>query len=151
MQPESGRQGDCSFVCSLGGGGGTQNAITWQAAVPGGQGVTRTVRCQYFANCYTCCSMCYCCSIPTGVDFAVSGTTGTGIASQFCYDAGHQYAGTAPMTTGPRLGPNGCCAWGGSCGNFHFPGGGGFSSQGYPGGCCCGTPGGGGMVYVLFF
>lgn len=151
VQSESGRQGDPTWICSLGGGGGTENGVTWYVCADGGQPVSRSTRCNYFNGCYTCCSMCWCCSIAYGADFFAPGVSGTGFGTQHCVDQGHQYAGVGPMTTGPRLGPNGCCAWGGSCGNFHFPGGGGFSSQGHPGGCCCGTPGGGGMVYVLYF
>jgi hypothetical protein len=151
VQNESGRQGECSFVCSLGGGSGSQSGTTWLANVDGGYGVPRNVRCWYYGGCYTCCSMCWCCGVSSGVDFFSPGTTGTGFGTQHCYDQGHMYAATAPMTTGPRIGPNGCCDWGGSCSNFHFPGGGGHSSQGHSGGCCCGTPGGGGMVYVMYF
>lgn len=147
MQNEAGRAGDPSWVCSNGGGG----QPTWYMCADGGREVTRSVRCFYYIGCYTCCSSCFCCSIAYGADFFIGGTTGVGMGTQHCIDQGHQYAGTAPMTTGPRLGPNGCCAWGGSCSNIHFPGGGGHSSQGHPGGCCCGTPGGGGMVYVLYF
>ena len=145
----SGDCGCCSWVCSTGGGG----QPTWSVIVPGGWAVARALTCYYFSSCYTCCSMCWCCGgIASGADFFVPGTTATGIGSQYCYDQGHQYAANAPMVApGPRIGPNGCCAWGGSNGWGIFPGGGGMSAQLYGGGCCCGGPGAGGMVYVMYY
>jgi hypothetical protein len=149
MFTNEGECGCCSFVCSLGGAG----QPTWLTNVPGGHCVSRPLRCNYFSNCYTCCSMCYCCGgVASNADFFVAGTVGSGIGSQYCYGQGHQYAANAPFAApGPRIGPNGCCGWGGDQGFGIFPGGGGISAQLYGGGCCCGGPGAGGMVYVMYF
>lgn len=141
--------GCCTFVCSLGGGG----EGTWESKVCGGRGATVETRCFYYANCYSCCSSCYCCGgIANNADECVPGTTGTGHASQYCYDTGYQIAANAPHAGGGHhMGPNGCCGWGGSNGFGNFPGGGGLSTQAYGGGCCCGGPGGGGLVYVVYY
>lgn len=144
-----GQCGCCSFVCSLGGGG----QGTWETKVCGGRCTTVSNRCFYFANCYGCCSQCFCCGgIAENASFFIPGVTGAGQPSQHCYDQGHQFAGNAPMAqSGPRIGPNGCCRWGGNCGFGHHPGGGGISGQSYGNSCCCGGPGGGGMVYVVYY
>lgn len=141
--------GCCTYICSLGGGG----QPTWNSYVDGGRCVTVQNRCFYYANCYSCCSQCYCCGGGSGnVDFCIWGTTGSGHASQYCYDHGFQMAANAPMTgAGNKPGPNGCCGWGGSNAFGNFPGGGGNSAQAYGGGCCCGGPGGGGLVYVVYY
>jgi hypothetical protein len=143
-----GATGCPSFVCSLGGGG----QGTWLSCVEGGFANSRCVTCFYGSNCYTCCSMCWCCGgIGTNVDYYMPGTNGNGHSSQYCYDQYHQYSGTAYGTPGPRIGPNGCCRSGGSDGFGLFPGGGGLSAQTHSGGCCCGSPGAGGMIYVLYY
>lgn len=147
----SGHTGNCSFVCSLGGGGQS----TWESKVCGGCGVTDPTRCQYWINCYTCCSQCYCCGgTGSNVDFSIAGTTGVSQPTQYCYGNAHQYAANAPFMSGPRVGNNGCWSGsriGGVCGFGTFPGGGGFSSQVHSNECYWGGPGAGGLVYVLFY
>lgn len=134
-----------SWVCATTG-------TTWLTCVPGGVTNARCVTCFYGSNCYTCCASCYCCGgIATNATFFAPGTSSTGHGSQYCYDQYHQYASNGYGVPGPRIGPNGCCAEGGSCGFGLFPGGGGHSAQTYGGGCCYGGPGAGGMVYVLFY
>lgn len=146
----SGTGGNDSWVCSLGGGGES----TWCASVQGGYETNQPVCCFAFGDCYTCCASCYCkggCGRGCNVDLCIFGTTGGARRTQYCIDDGHQYAGNAPFIPGPKIGPNGCCSWGGSCGTGTFPGGGGLSAQIYGGNCCCGGPGAGGLVYVLFY
>lgn len=141
-------QGCPTWVCSLGGGGST----TWLSCITGGYTNSRCVTCQYGANCYTCCSMCYCCGgISNCADFFSPGTTGNGHSTQFCHGEYHQYAANAPMMPGPRIAPGGCCGIGGGNAWGMFPGGGGWSAAVYGGNCCCGGPGAGGMVYVLYY
>lgn len=146
-----GHNGSCSFVCSLGGGG----QGTWEAKVCGGRHVGGScVRCQYWINCYTCCTMCYCCDgLSTNVDFCIPGTMGNAQPTQFCYGQAHQYAATAPLAVpGPRVGPDGCRnQFGGGEGFGLFPGGGGFSAQVHGGNCYWGSPGAGGLIYVLYY
>lgn len=144
-----GLTGCATFVCSLGGGGQS----TWLSCMPGGFCAYPESRCNFYAGCYHCCSMCSCCGgVSNNADFNVTGTSGTIHPTQFCFDEGHQFAGNAPFAApGPRIGPNGCCVWGGSQGFGIFPGGGGLTAQSYGGGCCYGGPGAGGLVYVLYY
>ena len=144
----NGECGCCTFVCSLGGGG----QGTWESKVCGGRCVTVETRCNYFRNCYHCCSQCYCCGgVASNVDHFFPGVTGSAHPTQHCLDDAYQMAANAPMTGGgQRYGGNGCCAQGGSSMFGNFPGGGGLSAQ-MMGGCCCGGPGAGGMVYVVYY
>lgn len=140
--------GCASWVCSQGGGGQS----TWLSCLTGGYTNDRCVTCQYGSNCYTCCSMCYCCGGRNNcADFVIGGTGGNGHSTQFCHGGFHQYAGNGPMQAGPRLSQNGCCRYGGGAAWGLFPGGGGFSSSTGGGPCCCGGPGAGGLVYVLYY
>jgi len=145
MQTEGGSQGCPTFICNL--------TTGWCACVTGGYPPSRTVTCNLGGQCYSCCTMCYCCGgIGSNVNLYYPGTTGNGHSSQYCFEQFHQYAGTAYGVPGPRLGPNGCQGgYGGGPGCGIFPGGGGWSVQlGSTGGCCCGGPGAGGLVYVLY-
>lgn len=143
----NGFDGYCTFVCSTGGG-----ASTWESKVCGGLEPSITSRCNYFEQCYGCCSSCYCCGGRTSnVDFSVAGTQGSANPTQFCFGQGWQQTSDAPMMGGMRHGPGGCCGIGGSALFGNFPGGGGFTAQIYGGNCCCGGPGAGGAVYVVFY
>lgn len=141
--------GECSFVCSLGGGGES----TWQSKVCGGRGPSVCTRCRYYENCYSCCSQCFCCGgRSSNTDYSIAGTQGTAHATEYCFDHGFQVSANAPMTGGgTRIGPSGCCRTGGGCMRGHFPGGGGLSAQAFSGCRCQGGIGGGGMVYVVFY
>lgn len=145
----SGEQGCATYVCSLGGGG----QGTWLSCMNGGIGGYPSSTCNYYYGCYHCCSMCSCCNgISNNAEFNVPGNSGTIHPTQYCADEGHHFAANAAFAApGPRIGPNGCCAWGGDQGFGTFPGGGGLSTQAYGGGCCYGSPGGGGMVYVIYY
>lgn len=146
----SGHNGSCSFVCSTSGG----PSGTWEAKVCGGCGVSVPTRCFFWQNCYTCCSMCYCCGGRSeNTDYCIPGTSGTSQPTQFCYGRGHQYSANAPLAVpGPRVGPNGCCScYGGQQAFGMFPGGGGHSSQVHSNHCMWAGPGAGGLVYVLYY
>ena len=144
-----GQCGCCTFVCSLGGGGQS----TWESKVCGGRTPSIEPRCNYFQNCYGCCSNCFCCGgRADNTDFFIPGTQGSAAPTQFCFNVGYQLAANAPMTgSGMKMGGSGCFASGGSIAFGNFPGGGGHSAQNYGGGCCCGGPGGGGLVYVVYY
>ena len=146
VQTESGSVGCPTWVCATSG-------TTWLQCITGGYTSARSVTCGIFTGCYSCCSMCSCCGgRSNNADFAIAGITGTSINSQFCVEAGHQYAGQAYPTSGPRIGPNGCCNWYGSdCTRGMFPGGGALSVQLHDGSCYCGGFGGGGAVYVVYY
>lgn len=139
--------GNCTHVCSLGGGGGD----TWLALIC--YACSSTVQnCCFFGSCYTCCTNCYCCyGRSTGTDFCLPSVKGNGHSSQGCKDPGISWAANAPHIPGPKLGRGGCCVEGGSIGFGIFPGGGGGPSSAYSGNCCCGSPGAGGLVYVVYF
>mgnify|MGYP003691818193 CR=1 FL=1 len=141
--------GCCTWVCSLGGGG----QGTWSTILPGGHCVHVPTECFYFANCYDCCSSCYCCGgIASNADINFPGVNGGAHPTQHCYNDGYQTSANAPFTAGGmRMGYGGCCAIGGGNGWGMFPGGGGLSAQTYGGGWCCGSPGAGGMVYVVYY
>ena len=147
----AGHCGSCSFVCSESAGANGR----WETKVCGGNGSEAAcTRCYYWINCYTCCTMCYCCrGLSDNTDFCMPGTTGNSQPTQFCYGEAHQFSANAPFAApGPRIGPNGCCScFGGCCGFGIFPGGGGFSSQVHSNHCYWGGPGAGGLVYVLFY
>jgi hypothetical protein len=147
----AGHVGSCSFVCSLSGGA----ASPWEAKVCGGYCVGGSCnRCYYFINCYTCCTMCYCClGTSVNTDFCIPGTMGNAQPTQFCYGEGHQYAAGAPMTGhGIRYGGNGCCqCFGGDRAFGLFPGGGGLSALVHGNCCQWGGPGAGGLIYVLYY
>lgn len=143
----SGTRGCCSFVCSTGGGGQS----TWEAKVCGGE-PNATMNCCGFSQCYTCCTMCYCCGgRSSNTDFCVAGTIGGYRATQYCLGEGYHWKATAPFMPGPLIGPNGCCAGGGCMMRGMWPGGGGGSAQSSGGNCCCGGWGAGGLVYVVYF
>lgn len=143
----AGSQGNCSFVCSLGGSGES----TWEAKVCGGN-PNSAANCDYYGNCYTCCTMCYCCGgRSVNTDFSIPGTAGGGRTSRGCFDGGFYLRANAPFIPGPAIGRNGCCAHGGSIAFGMWPGGGGGTAQAFGGGQCGGGPGAGGLVYVVYF
>ena len=146
-----GQCGNCSFVCSTGGGG----QGTWEKKICGGRYTTVESRCNFFNNCYHCCSMCFCCGGQAsggGWSFCMPGTTGTAHATQFCQGAGKGYAGTAPFAAGgPHVSCSGSWCAGGSAYKGPFPGGGGLSAGVLEGVCCNGGMGAGGLVYVIYY
>lgn len=146
-----GHCGSCSFVCSL---SGSPSGTTWEAKVCGGVYSPAETRCFYWQNCYSCCSMCYCCGgRGVNVDYNIPGVSGTAQPTQFCYGEGHSYSGGGPLTGhGPHISPNGCCScYGGDQAFGLFPGGGGHSSIVHSNHCMWAGPGAGGLVYVLYY
>jgi len=144
-----GCHGCCSTVCNQGQGGGTTCLIK----VCGGHYSYPYACCFMDNNCYTCCSMCYCCQgLADNVDQCWVGTMGHHRRTQYCRDDAWMTAATAPMTGGnPFMSWNPCCGQGGSAGFGHFPGGGGQGVATAGNTCCCGSPGAGGMVYVVYY
>ena len=131
---------------------GTPTGLSCFCATACGGICTNCSFCHGYYGCYSCCMNCYNCSQqPNNVDFGISGIKGSAQRSYHCGDRGLQYIPVAPMAqSGPRLGPNGCCARGGDMFGS-WPGGGGSAVQAQGGGCCCGSPGASGAIYVLYY
>jgi hypothetical protein len=160
----AGFHGCSSYICNGDG--------TWCMCVEGGLCSARYPRCHLATNCYSCCSMCACCSnnyiSGSGITTLECQTSVTGAyrSSQFCIEAGWQHVGSAYGTPGPRpQGTSTCCnsCHGGICGSYSsccgqacmmmgmHPGGGGMTGWTNDGTCRCGGVGGGGMIYVVYW